>query len=222
MPQHPDTAKQTTQPTISPAKGTTPIRTGLQGLLGVAVGVVFLWLAFRNTTWQQVQSILTDIHSGWLAIAIAAYGIDLCVRVSRWRHLLKDVKRLSFNAVGRSLLVGYAMNNVLPARLGELVRANFTGYRYGISRTAVIASIAIERVLDGLIVIGCLVVGRLFVADSAVLNRLLIGGSILFLGVFCALWITSRSASGLLPRLPKPMRQKFQSFQQGLSAMRGG
>lgn len=210
------------RPKTSLDKGTTSIRTGLQGLLGVVVGVAFLWLAFRNTTWEQVQSILTNIHSGWLAIAIVAYGIDLCIRVGRWRHLLNDVKRLSFNAVGRALLVGYAMNNVLPARLGELVRANFTGYRYGISRTAVIGSIAIERALDGLIVIGCLVVGRLFVAENAVLNRLLIGGSVLFLGVFAVLWVTSRSPSGLLHRLPKPLRQKFQSFQQGLSAMQGG
>ncbi len=229
MPQHPHTARQAAKaaqqaerPRTSSDKARSPLRTGLQGLLGVAVGVLFLWLAFRNTTWQQVQSILSSINSGWLAIAIVTYGIDLCIRISRWRHLLKDVKQLSFNAVGKALLVGYAMNNVLPARLGELVRANFTGHRYGISRTAVIASIAIERALDGLIVIGCLVVGRLFVADSAVLNRLLMGGSVLFLGVFCLLWVTSRSSSGLLRRLPKPLQQKFLSFQQGLSAMQGG
>ncbi|MGF1513564.1 MAG: lysylphosphatidylglycerol synthase transmembrane domain-containing protein [Elainellaceae cyanobacterium] len=207
----------------TPIKAASSKRAWFQSLIGLGIGTVFLWLAFRSTTWQQVQSILSRLHSGWLAIAILTYGIDLSLRVSRWRYLLTGIKLLSFKSVGSALLVGYAMNNVLPARLGELVRANFTGSRYGLSRTAVLASIAVERVLDGLIVVACLVIGRLFIVDSAILNRLLIVGSALFSGVFCVLWFTSRSSlNWLLHRVPDAIKQKLQSFQKGLSTMRGG
>lgn len=197
-------------------------RTWLRGGLGILVGAVFLWLALRQTTWQQVQAILTNARSEWLALAIALYGIDLAIRTSRWQHLLRAVKPLSFRATGRALLVGYAMNNLLPARLGELVRANFTGQRYQISRTAVIGSIAIERSLDGLIVVACLILGRLFVARNAVLDRLTLAGVLLFAGIFVALWLTSRSSlHRLLGRFPRPIIARIQSFQEGLTALRG-
>ncbi|MEB3356648.1 MAG: lysylphosphatidylglycerol synthase transmembrane domain-containing protein [Synechococcales bacterium] len=197
-------------------------QTWLRGALGMAVGAVFLWLALRQTTWQQVQAILADAHSGWLALAIALYGIDLSIRTRRWQQLLQAVKPLSFRATGMALLVGYAMNNLLPARLGELVRANFTGQRYQISRTAVIGSIAIERSLDGLIVVGCLILGRLFIARNAVLDRLTLAGVLLFVGIFVALWLTSRSSlPRLLNRIPRPIAARIQRFQEGLAGLQG-
>ena len=152
-----------------------------------------------------------------------AYGLDLCLRIKRWQGLLVGIKRLSFKSVGQALLIGYAMNNVLPARLGELVRANFTGSRHGLSRTGVVASIAVERVLDGLIVVACLVIGRLFVAESGTLDQLMAAGGILFLSLLGTLWAISRSAfNALLRRMPKAAQQKLHSFRQGLSVMQGG
>lgn len=194
----------------------------LRGLIGIAIGILFLWLAFRDTTWQEVQLILANAHSQWFAVAILTYSVGLSVRVTRWQHLLKGIKLLSFNAVGQALLVGYAMNNVLPARLGELVRANFIGQQSQLSRISVIGSIAVERALDGLIIISCLVAGRLFVSNHAILNRLTVGGSILFIGIFTALWLVSRrSLTRRLSRMPQAVTQRLQKFQQGLSVMQG-
>ena len=46
------------------------------------------------------------------------------------------------------LAVGYAANNVLPARLGELVRSHYLGDREGISRTTTLGTVVVERVVD--------------------------------------------------------------------------
>ena len=46
------------------------------------------------------------------------------------------------------LLVGYLMNNILPARLGELVRSHYLGDREGISRTSALGTVVVERVVD--------------------------------------------------------------------------
>ncbi len=197
-------------------------RTFARGVIGILIGAIFLWLTLRQTSLEQVRAILSQSNPGWLFVALGFYAADLLVRISRWRMLLRDVKTLSLRSVGIALIVGYSANNILPARLGELFRADFAGRRYRLSRSAIVGSIFVERVLDGLIVVFCLVVGRLFVSEQAVLNSLTAVSALLFISIFLALWLLSRE-SGLdwLTRLPPAINSRIQSFRQGLLVMRG-
>jgi uncharacterized protein (TIRG00374 family) len=52
------------------------------------------------------------------------------------------------------LLVGYMANNVLPARIGELVRIHYLGDREGLSRTTTLGTVVVERVVDFVVVVG--------------------------------------------------------------------
>ena len=61
------------------------------------------------------------------------------------------------------VLVGYASNNVLPVRLGELVRAYFLNIREGVSKTTALATILIERVSDGMALLLLVGVVSLFI-----------------------------------------------------------
>ena len=194
----------------------------IRAALGLTIGVVFFVLVLQQTSWSQVKDILLATDSRWIAVAIATYGISMIIRVERWRLLLWGVKPLSFKAVSVALVVGYAMNNILPARLGELFRADFAARRHDLSRSATIGSIALERTLDGLIVVLSLVLGRFFVSQSPLLNTLTIAGFILFVGIAIALWVVSADkTSQLFNRVPDRIRSKIVSFQTGLSAMRG-
>lgn len=194
----------------------------IRATLGLAIGVVFFALALRQASWSQVQDILRHTDSRWIAVAIATYGISMVIRVERWRLLLWDVKPLAFKVVGLALVIGYAMNNILPARLGELVRANFASRRYALPLSATLGSIALERTLDGLIVVLSLLAGRFFVMQSPLLNSLTIAGFALFVGIAIALWVVSaRTSSRWLDRLPKVVSARIRGFQAGLSALRG-
>ena len=66
---------------------------------------------------------------------------------------------MSFGQVFHGLLVGYAANYLLPARLGELVRADFLGRRYAISRLSVVGTIVVERLFDVVVFIGFIFAG---------------------------------------------------------------
>jgi hypothetical protein len=66
--------------------------------------------------------------------------------------------------VAEALLVGYGFNNLIPARLGELVRADYAKRQFGVSRSAALGSIVIERLLDGFIVVLCLSEGLLVIS----------------------------------------------------------
>lgn len=190
---------------------------------GLAIGSLFLWLVLRQTSWAQVSSILAQSQRRWLSIALIFYSLNMAVRVVRWRILLQQVKALSVNAVGAALLIGYAMNNILPARLGELFRANFAGRRYHIPRSAVAASIFVERTLDGLIVVTSLLLGRLFVSNNTVLSNLTIASIFLFSSIFILLWLMSRGlGKSWLGRLPAVIANRIDGFRHGLSSLQGG
>ncbi len=136
-------------PSASSASSATSRDTLLRGLLGIVIGGFFFWLALRQASWTDVSQILGQMQMGWVVGAIAAYIISMAVRIVRWRRLMWAMKPLPYRSVSLALVVGYAMNNLLPARLGELFRADFAGRRYAVSRSAVIGSIAMAIALTG-------------------------------------------------------------------------
>ncbi|NJN58698.1 MAG: flippase-like domain-containing protein [Leptolyngbyaceae cyanobacterium SL_5_9] len=194
-------------------------RIWIRGILGLLFGALFLWLSLRQTSLTEVSTVLTQSNKGWLTTALGCYSISMTVRIVRWQTLLQDVKAFSFQKVGAALLIGYAANNVLPARLGEVFRADFVGRRYRVSRSAIAASILLERVLDGLVVVSCLLLGRAFLPNQPVLlNTLSITGTLIFSSIFLLLWLLGRGhGMKWLTRFPPAITSRIQNFRQGLS-----
>ncbi|HXQ42745.1 MAG TPA: lysylphosphatidylglycerol synthase transmembrane domain-containing protein [Candidatus Udaeobacter sp.] len=127
--------------------------------LGLAVGGALLWFAFARIDTGDLLRRLAQVQIAWLLLALACYWVALAIRSWRWRIILSPVSRLTFFQVYHGLVVGYAANNVLPARLGELVRADYLGRRNGISRLSVVGTIVVERLFDVVVFIGFIVAG---------------------------------------------------------------
>jgi hypothetical protein len=79
--------------------------------------------------------------------------LDLLIRGLRWQRLLAAIHPVAYHRALGYLLIGYLANNVLPARLGELVRAHYLGDREGVSRTTTLGTIVVERVIDTVVVV---------------------------------------------------------------------
>ena len=120
------------------------LRTGV----GLAISLVALWLVFRTVDVGAALAILRTASPAWIAVMAVAILADIGVRAVRWRVILAPVARLSYLRTLQYLTTGYAANNVLPARLGELVRAHYVGDREGVSRTTALGTIVVERVID--------------------------------------------------------------------------
>ncbi len=129
------------------------MRLALRVVLGVALGGALLWLALSQVDLDEAGAAMLNARADLLALGLAFYWCDIAVRVLRWRTLLKPTKDLRAAEVGRALVVGYAVNNVLPARLGEIFRADYLGRHFGLSRAAAVGSIIVERLLDGAVVV---------------------------------------------------------------------
>jgi uncharacterized protein (TIRG00374 family) len=120
----------------------------LRALLGLLVSAVALALVLRQVDVAAAWEVLRGATPAFTAATGGCIALDLAFRVARWRGLLAPVARLPAAPVAASLLVGYLANNVLPARLGELVRSHHLGDRTGVSRASVLGTVVVERVVD--------------------------------------------------------------------------
>jgi uncharacterized protein (TIRG00374 family) len=129
-------------------------QTLLRALFGIAVSFVAVLIVLRSVDPVRTAEVLRMASPAWLAIVGGLVALDIGLRAVRWRRLLAPIRRVGSLAVLDYLLIGYLANNVLPARLGELVRCHFLGDREGISRTTVVGTVVVERVVDLAVVVG--------------------------------------------------------------------
>ena len=131
-------------------------------MLGIVISVVALsgvvWWALRQDAPRLPHG--AD-QIGALIGAIALYGVNTLVRAERWHRLLLDDGAHPSRADSYALtVVGYAVNNVLPARAGDAARVVLMAPRADASRRTVLGTIVAERLLDvGVILVLFLVVG---------------------------------------------------------------
>src|SRR5437762_2626714 len=139
-----------------------------RGALGLALTVFFLWLAFRHTQWTDLARDIRSANVPLALLAVVVVTMIFPLRARRWRPILDPIApNLPFGPLWRATAIGMMANNLLPARMGELVRA------YALSRekttppvsfSAAFASLVVDRVFDGVIVI-LLMVGAMFASD---------------------------------------------------------
>ncbi len=114
---------------------------------------IFLYLAFKDTDFSKVVNILENISYGWYILFLFVWFLSHLLRAYRWKIIIGSVKKNTslLNLFGATM-VGYGINCVVP-RLGELYRGLFLGKWEDISRTSMVGTVVIERVID-LLVLG--------------------------------------------------------------------
>lgn len=170
-------------------------RTAILVVSGVVLGAVLLWLVGRRIDLDQARRIFAAADYSWVGLAIACYGVAIAARVWRWHSLLSFHTAPSISDTAISLVVGYAVNNLLPARLGEIVRADILKRRSGAARAAALGSIFVERALDLLLLLILLVFGVVLAhRRSAAIDDILVSGGIVGLVALAGIAIGARYA----------------------------
>ncbi|GBD90478.1 hypothetical protein BMS3Abin04_01195 [bacterium BMS3Abin04] len=120
-------------------------------ILPIILMLLFLYLAFNNINFGNVLNIITHISMFWFFIFLLTWFFSHLIRAYRWRVIIHSVKPDTsiLNLLG-AIFVGYGVNCAVP-RLGELYRPLFLGRWENISRTSMIGTIIVERVIDFLI-----------------------------------------------------------------------
>lgn len=117
-------------------------------LLGVLISGLCLWYAFRGVDLAAMAASIGRVGAGWVLASVAGCLLSLVVRAVRWRFLLVGVEGVGMGSLVSATFVGMMANNLLPARLGEVVRAWVLARREQAQVPTVLASIVVERLLD--------------------------------------------------------------------------
>jgi glycosyltransferase 2 family protein len=129
---------------------------------GLFISVVSIYLAFRKIDLALLWKDISGCDIRYLMLAVLVNLFQMIIRAWRWKVLLEPIKKTRFSNRLLSVLIGFAANCVLPARLGEFIRADNLGQREGISRSSTFATIVIERLADGFTVLLILLIGVQF------------------------------------------------------------
>jgi uncharacterized protein (TIRG00374 family) len=117
-------------------------------LIGFFFSFLLLFFTLRNIHWHEVYHYLLKANYYLVLPAILLFLCSYGVRSFLWARLLKYKKQLSPRYLFEVLMIGLMANNILPARLGELVRVYLIGQYRTVSRTFALSTIIIERGLD--------------------------------------------------------------------------
>lgn len=200
---------------------------------GALISLLFLWLALRGQNWAEIAEAFRRADYRWLLPAAALILLDYGLRAWRWRVILQPAagRRLPLSVLFPVLLLGFAANNVLPARAGEVWRMWGLSNRAGVRKSLALSTLIMERVFDGLTL--------LFLLALAGLSQPLTGQArfietvfgllfgVVFVGllllVFFEAW-TLRLATRLMWPIPTGLRGRLlellERFVQGLHALR--
>ena len=125
----------------------------LRGTVGIAVSLVAIWILIQSVDIAAAFDVLSTASPFWIAVMLVTTTVDVGARGARWRALLGPIAALPYRRVLGYTYVGYLANNVLPARLGELYRSHALGEGEGVSRTTVLGTVVVERVVDTIMVV---------------------------------------------------------------------
>lgn len=202
--------------------------------LGAGISALFLVIALRNLRLDDVWTAMRTARYGWILPGVAVYFFGVWARTWRWDYLLRPMKSIPLRRLFPVVVIGYMGNNVYPARAGEVIRAYVLRRREGVSVSASLATIVVERVFDGLVMLIFVFVGLPFTPMPGWLQVMVVAASLLFFGAL-ALFMTlaikvewAEVAYGWLiervvpARFRAPVRGFADRFMTGLHSLRSG
>jgi uncharacterized protein (TIRG00374 family) len=213
-----------------------------RALIGFVVSALFIWVLVRyggidwSDSWKHIRSANIPL----LVLSAFTATLIFAIRVPRWRIILPPQadRRLPFKSLFESIIIGQMMTNVVPGRAGELARPYVLSRKEAVPFSTGVASVVVDRVFDGIVVLLLLVVAMLdptfpkgatlngkSVASFAMLGTigLIVGLVGLFvLVLFPAAFI--KAARGIarliIPKLEEPAAGFLERFAAGLAILR--
>jgi uncharacterized protein (TIRG00374 family) len=211
--------------------------------LGILISALFLYLVLRKIDFPQLWQVLKTADYLWLIPGVAVYFVALWVRSWRWHYLVRPLKSIPTRTMFPIVTMGYAANNIFPARAGEVLRAVVLRRKEEVPIAASLATIIVERVFDGIVMLAFVFVNlseltRLTDVSINIgsfkigIQQVAIWGSVAFFGALAFFLLaamfpesTDRFITGMVQRfIPIPIREKtldmIRRFLSGLEFLR--
>ncbi|MFH0998449.1 MAG: lysylphosphatidylglycerol synthase transmembrane domain-containing protein [Pseudomonadota bacterium] len=122
-------------------------------LVGLAVSVAALYLAFRNVPFSDLMAYLKSINYFWIIPTILLALAGFMLRVYRWQLILGSSQPVGFWQAFHPLMIGFMLNCILPGRVGEVARPIILKQKEQFPFSTGLATVAAERTFDAIILL---------------------------------------------------------------------
>jgi glycosyltransferase 2 family protein len=157
----------------------------VQGVLSLAVGGICVVYALHGMDGHAVVQALRALSPAGIGLYLLTLVITHLFRSWRWEYLLRSLGvSLPFKRLLLISSAGFMAILALPVRLGEFVRPYFVARERGVRMTAAVGSVAVERIIDGLLVSVLFFVAYLASAGALFSRELRIGAWLSVCGFF--------------------------------------
>jgi len=199
---------------------------------GILLSAALLAVVLYRADLSKVAAALRGADYRYLPFVVVIYLTSFFLRSWRWRVLLAPIKPdIGFGRLFSTVMIGWTANNLLPAKAGELVRAFLIGKNESISKSASLATIVVERILDGFILLIFLFASMLFLAnplEALDFGLYVLTAFLVILAVLVAMAFKKDLALDFLKKVMRILPEKFsayalrlfQSFLEGLGSLR--
>jgi glycosyltransferase 2 family protein len=128
--------------TAAPSKN----RKWLKTLPGVLISLFFLWYTFKGISFKEIQS-LRVVQPGWILGVVGFTLVSYTLRCVRWTRMMRPVGS-RFRTCARVLMTSFAANNILPLRIGDIMRVFTYANDLGASPPVILSTVILEKLLD--------------------------------------------------------------------------
>lgn len=205
-------------------------RNWIFGIIGLATSALFLWLALRNVNYSELSSEIAKASIGILILTQATKLIGFYFLTIRSFIMLKPLRIYSLRVLFKSIFVSFVGNNVLPMRMGEILRIGYLANHGKLPATSCLAVVMTERMLDTfclLLILFCMlamgiahlpITGSLYVAAALIVCVMFIFITIAYKPGKCIVFCQGMSRI-FGSRISRSLNQKIERFVEGLSAL---
>jgi uncharacterized protein (TIRG00374 family) len=211
--------------------------------VGVLISTFFLWWSLHTLKPADLWQAVIHANYWWIVPGVAVYFVAVWARAWRWHYLLQPIKSIRTLVMFPITCIGYMGNNIYPARAGEVLRAVVLKRREGVPISASLATIIVERIFDGVVMLAFVFFNLTQLADLAqvvipvgkwqvTIQDVAIWGSVAFFGallvfLLAAMFpkVTARIGQWFIDRfLPARLRKQssgiMHRFLDGLESLR--
>ena len=129
-------------------------KTVISLILGLAVSILALYLAFRNVPFDELVIYFASINYIWIPPAVVILLLSFALRAYRWKIILESAGKIGFWQSFHPLMIGFMINCILPGRVGEVARPAILQKKENIPFTTGLATVGAERMFDvGMLII---------------------------------------------------------------------
>ncbi len=196
----------------------------------IVLAAALLTVALARVDLRDVGTSFANAQYGWALLAALIYALSRVVHSIHWQFYLKKVGRVPLASLVGTFLIGNFVDNVLPARIGEIARLQIVANRYGLSRAGIVAGRATEVLVDGIAMAILLIIAIALLPSAIAPAGLLWIVASVAAGAFVALALLSRMLPADLADWPMlewcPARLRsavtggWPAFRDGLEALR--